>query len=68
MVSERIQRRIERLLDRIEEAADDRDWTTVEDLSAEVLHLDAENDDAKTFLDLAKVRTSGDKTASGPEP
>jgi len=41
MASERIRRRIERLLDQIEEAAGQRDWQTVRQLAQEVLAVNA---------------------------
>ena len=58
MASERIQRRIDRLLDQVEELADQREWSQVKDLSEEIIQLDADNADAKTFLDLAQLRLS----------
>ena len=50
MSSERFQRRIDRLMDQIEEAADQRDWQRVRELSNDVLLADAENSDAQNFL------------------
>ncbi len=58
MVSERIQRRIDRLLDQIEEAADQRDWQAVLQLAQDVLRLEPENGDALTYLAAAE-RDSG---------
>ena len=46
MPSERIQRRIERLLDEAETAADAEDWGLVRRKAAEVLGLNPENEDA----------------------
>ena len=40
MATDRIQRRIERLLDQIEEAADQQDWERERVLAEEVLALD----------------------------
>ena len=54
MVSERIQRRIDRLLDQIEEAADQRDWQAVHQLAQDVLRLEPENADALTYLAAAE--------------
>ena len=54
MASERIQRRIERLLDQIEEAADNQDWNGERTLAEEVLSLDPDNIDAQTFLAAAQ--------------
>ena len=56
MPSERIQRRIDRLLDDAETAADQQDWPTVERLADEVLGLDAENEDAPALLAAAERR------------
>ncbi len=43
MATERIQRRIDRLLDQVEEAADQEDWEAVQRLSRQVLTLDPDN-------------------------
>ena len=53
MTPERIKRRIERLLDQLEEAADIEDWETVQRLSRQVVALDRENADAAAFLEMA---------------
>ena len=53
MPSERIQRRIDRLLDQVEEAADARDWERTRTLAQDILDLDSENPDAMTFVDVA---------------
>ena len=50
MASDRIQRRIERLLDQIEQAMDSLEWATVRDRAQAALALDANNSDALTFL------------------
>lgn len=62
MVSERLQRRIERLLDRADTAADEEDWDRVAESAQMVLALDAENVDAQAML--AMVREAG-TTADG---
>ena len=49
MATERIQRRKDRLLDHVEEAADQEDWEAVRMLSRQVLMLDPDNADAITF-------------------
>ena len=54
MASERIQRRIERLLDQIEEAADEQNWDRERQLAEEVLSLDPDNVNAQTFLAAAE--------------
>ena len=55
MTNERINRRIERLLDQLEEAADIEDWETVQRLSRQVVALDRENADDAAFLKMAGV-------------
>ena len=54
MASERIQRQIDHLLDEAEEAFDQGDWNRLSDRANRVLLLDAENNDAFTFLTAAK--------------
>ena len=54
MPTERIQRRIDRLLDQAEEAADKRDWTEVQQLAREALALEADNGDATSLLAAAQ--------------
>ena len=54
MASERIQRRIDRLMDQIEEAMDQLNWESVRDCSQAVLALDEENRDAAAFLASAE--------------
>ena len=49
MATERIQRRIDRLLDQVEEAADREDWEAVQRLSRQVIVPDSDNADARTF-------------------
>ena len=63
MASERAKRRIERLLDQIDEASEQRDWETVGELSKDVLALDPDNADGKTFLAAAERRLAGSGTA-----
>ena len=53
MTAERINRRNERLLDQIEEAADIEDWETVQRLSRQVVALDREHADAVALLEMA---------------
>ena len=50
MASERFQRRIDRILDQIEDAADRRDWTAVRQGALDLLVFDPVNEDAKNFL------------------
>ena len=62
MSSERIQRRIERLLDQIEEEADQQNWQRVVGLAEEVLGYSPDDDDAKTFLAVAQDRIASGAT------
>ena len=53
MASDRIQRRIERLLDQIDEAADQLNWPEVLDRAKALLAYDPANQDARTFIEVA---------------
>jgi len=67
MASERIQRRVDRLLDQIEEAMERLDWESVRSSAQAVLALDAGNPDALAFLDAAEQAMGGSSgTAAGP--
>ncbi|MCH8205447.1 MAG: hypothetical protein IH956_00395 [Chloroflexi bacterium] len=68
MASERFQRRIDRLLDQIEEAADIRDWATVHQLAEDVLVADPGNSDAQNFLATAEraLTSSASPATSAP--
>ena len=59
MASERVQRRIDRLLDQIEEAADQREWDQVRELAEDLLAFAPDNTDGRTFLEAAERRLSG---------
>ena len=65
MASERFQRRIERLLDQIEEAMDQLDWESVREYARAVLRLDPENNDALSYLAAAE-RDTGSSCSSKP--
>ena len=54
MASERIQRRIDSLLDEADQAIADEDWTTVASRARSVLRLDADNSDALAYLAAAE--------------
>ena len=58
MASERFQRRIDRILDHIEDAptdaADRRDWPAVRQGALDLLVFDPANEDAKNFLAAAQ--------------
>ena len=62
MASERFQRRINRILDQIEDAADLRDWKMVVQLSEDTCRQSG-NTNAQQYLEAAN-RNLG----SGPEP
>ena len=53
MPSERVQRRIDDLLDQAEQAVSSRDWAAVDEISLSVLAADPDNEDGKTFLSMA---------------
>ncbi len=53
MVGERIQRRIDALLDEADEAVSADDWKTVRQRANAALSFDAENEDAQAYLDAA---------------
>ena len=50
MASEGFQRRIDRILDQLEDAADRRDWPAVRQGALDLLVFDPENEDAKKFV------------------
>jgi hypothetical protein len=54
MASERFQRRIDRILDQIEDAADRSDWAAVRQGALDLLVFDPENEDARNFLSVAQ--------------
>ncbi len=67
MASERLQRRLERLLDQIDEAEANGNWESVHDLALDVLEIDAENAEANAYLKAAKRRVVGKATATPQE-
>ena len=64
MASDRVQRRVERLLDQAEEAADEFNWQRVCELTQNILAFDPANTDALGFLAAAERALSG----SIPQP
>ena len=64
MLSDRIKRQIDRLLDEVEQSIAQGDWAAVNDQAQSVLRLDPENADALAYLAAAK-REPG---SSGPRP
>ena len=67
MVSDRIQRRIEILLDEADQAVSLSDWAVVRDRARNVLRLNPENGDALAYLAAAE-RDSGDSSTPLPRP
>ena len=53
MASERVQRRIDRLLDQIERDVDQQNWERVRTLAVEVIAFAPDNVDAQAFLTAA---------------
>ena len=64
MVSERIQRRIDRLLDRIDEAEANGSWEPVRGLALDVLEIDADNVEADAYLKAAGRCIAGRSTSA----
>ena len=62
MPSERVQRRIDKLLDQAEESAESQDWDDVRKNSLSVLAVDADNEDAKSFLAMAEPHLADSET------
>jgi tetratricopeptide (TPR) repeat protein len=63
MASERVQRRIERLLDQLDEAESQGNWESVRDLAQDVLEIDSDNTEAGAYLQ-SSARRLGAATAS----
>ncbi len=68
MPSERIQRRIDRLLDQAEEAADALDWPRVRETANAVLAIDAAHEDALAFILMADGAAGSPSTAGSSTP
>ncbi len=72
MPSDRIQRRIDALLDEVDEAVAAADWSAVREKCDTVLRLDPENADARAYLDAAArdtgVAPSAQATSSHEGP
>lgn len=64
MPTERMQKRIDRLLDQAEQAADGGDWRLVVDLGRQVLALEDSNEDARALISAAE--RMGSSTALTP--
>ena len=71
MPSDRIQRRIDALLDQADDAADANDWSLVADKARAVLAMDPSNEDAPALLRAADANfgaKSASSTTSGDAP
>ncbi|MCH7642200.1 MAG: serine/threonine protein kinase, partial [Chloroflexi bacterium] len=66
MPSDRVRRRIERLLDQAEEAVETLDWPRAREVAGSVLAVDPDNDDARSFLAMAEHNL--DDASSRPVP
>lgn len=56
MLSDRLQRQVDRLLDQAEEAIGRRDWESVRESAEAVLRVDPQNPDAAGYLAMAGVK------------
>ena len=54
MTTDRIQRRVEQLLDQADEAVTKLDWAVVRDRAQAVITIDPENADAKSYMEIAE--------------
>jgi len=69
MASERMQRRLERLLDQIDEAEANGDWKSVRSLALDALEFDNENSEASVYLRVAERRIAESGAIAGrPQP
>src|SRR5437764_985945 len=68
MPSERIQRRIERMLDEADEAVGHKDWVAVHENAQAVLALDPDNADARTYLAAVERAQAPDFEPPPPSP
>ena len=68
MASDRVQRRIERLLDQVEEAIDQLDWEEVRGRAQAILRLDPDNSDALSYLAAAERDTGSSQPTAQANP
>jgi hypothetical protein len=66
MVSERIQRRIDALLDEADEAASRKDWPTVADAARRALALDGKSEEAQAYLAMGELEEAGEPGGAAP--
>ena len=67
MASDRVQRRLDRLLDQIDEAEAQGNWESVRSLALDVLEFDGENSEASAYLRVAERRLA-ENTAVAEQP
>ena len=67
MVSERIQRQVDALLDKAEEAVNADDWAAVRQYAIAVLRFDSDNEDAQAFLEAANADVTVEQRPSPPQ-
>ena len=68
MASERIQRRIDRLLNQLDEAEAQGDWESVRALARDVLGIDPENIEAVAYLESSDRRLDAVPVTAGAQP
>ena len=68
MASDRLQRRLERLLDEAEEAITELNWATVRDRANAVLAIDPGNVDGQAFLATAERALGGSSATLTDQP
>ena len=68
MTNERVQRRVERLLDQIDAAEAAADWHLVENLAKDILDLDEKNQEALAYQRAAERRLGIQTMDPGPVP
>ena len=66
MPSERIQRRIDLLLDEADQAMSVSDWETVRQRCRAILAFDPDNAEAREYLVAAERGAAGDRAAGAP--
>ncbi|MCH7735301.1 MAG: hypothetical protein IH961_08830, partial [Chloroflexi bacterium] len=67
MPSERIQKRIDSLLDEADAAAESGDWQAVKERAQRVLVADPDNDDARVLIEMADVGAADQAVEPTPE-
>ncbi|MCI0902139.1 MAG: AAA family ATPase [Chloroflexi bacterium] len=68
MASERMQRRIERLLEQIDQAEAQGEWQAVQSLAQDVLEIDPDNGEVAAYLRTAERRLAATSEGAGVSP